>query len=158
MKSSRRAYFMTFLPDVPHRPSMPSPSEMPPEQSSHRENFSANASSRQVAYRGRRKRTVSTTCEDEDVWSTRHSTNSARNSRSQTDRNKAQRKPRRRLRWSSEEVDLLLKLRRDEQRPWSEVVMLFSDRYPGRSSGSIQVYWSTTLKKARRNRIIPATA
>jgi hypothetical protein len=27
------------------------------------------------------------------------------------------------------------------------VVKLFSDQYPGRSSGSIQVYWSTTLKK-----------
>ncbi|KAJ6018392.1 hypothetical protein N7499_003708 [Penicillium canescens] len=30
----RQAYFMTFLPEVSHHPSMPSPSEMPPEQSS----------------------------------------------------------------------------------------------------------------------------
>ncbi|GKZ98169.1 hypothetical protein AnigIFM59636_002193, partial [Aspergillus niger] len=48
--------------------------------------------------------------------------------------------------WSSEEVNLLLKLRRDEGRPWSEVAKLFSDRYPGRSPGSIQVFWSSTLK------------
>jgi hypothetical protein len=44
------------------------------------------------------------------------------------------------------EVDLLLRLRRHERRPWSEVTRLFSDRYPGRSPGSIQVYWSTALK------------
>ncbi|ODM19086.1 hypothetical protein SI65_05703 [Aspergillus cristatus] len=48
--------------------------------------------------------------------------------------------------WSREEVDLLLKLRRDERRPWSAVTRLFSKRFPGRSQGSIQVYWSTTLK------------
>lgn len=48
--------------------------------------------------------------------------------------------------WSSEEVDLLLRLRRDENRPWSEVTRLFSDQFPGRSQGSIQVFWSTTLK------------
>lgn len=30
----RRAYFMTFLPEVSHRPSMISPSKMPPDQSS----------------------------------------------------------------------------------------------------------------------------
>ncbi|BDD59387.1 hypothetical protein MAP00_004597 [Monascus purpureus] len=49
--------------------------------------------------------------------------------------------------WSLEETELLLRLRRDEQRPWSEVTMLFSDQFPGRSPGSIQIYWSTTLKK-----------
>lgn len=48
--------------------------------------------------------------------------------------------------WSSEEKDLLLRLRRDEKRPWSDVVRLFSDQFPGRSPGSIQVFWSTTLK------------
>jgi hypothetical protein len=30
--------------------------------------------------------------------------------------------------------------------PWSEVIELFSDQFPGRSSGSIQVFWSTALK------------
>lgn len=53
--------------------------------------------------------------------------------------------------WSSEEVSLLLRLRRDEKRPWSEVKRLLSDQFPGRSQGSIQVYWSTTLKN-RLNR------
>jgi hypothetical protein len=143
----RHAYFMTFLPEVTDPPSMISPSEMRPDQSPHPDEFSENASSR-GACQGGRKRTVSPASEDEDAWSTRHSTSSLRNSRSRTDRNKAQRKPRRRLPWSSEEVDLLLKLRRDEQRPWSEVTRLFSDRYPGRSPGAIQVYWSTVVRKA----------
>jgi hypothetical protein len=154
----RHAYFMTFLPEVTDRPSMVSTSEMSPDQPSHPDDFSENASPRQGACRGGRKRTVSTASEDEDVWSTRQSTNLLRNSRSRTDRSKAQRKRRGRLRWSSGEVDLLVKLRRDEQRPRSEVVKLFSDRYPGRTSGSIQVYWSTKLKKARSERVTPAEA
>lgn len=144
----RHAYFMTFLPEVTDRPPMISPSEMSPDQPSPRDDFSENASPRQGACRGGRKRTVSTASEDEDVWSTGQPANSLRNPRSQTDRSKAQRKPRGHLRWSSGEVDLLVKLRRDEQRPWSEVTRLFSDRYPGRSPGAIQVYWSTVVRKA----------
>ncbi|PKX89123.1 SANT/Myb-like DNA-binding domain-containing protein [Aspergillus novofumigatus IBT 16806] len=52
--------------------------------------------------------------------------------------------------WSSEEIELLLRLRRDEKRAWSEVTRLFLDQFPGRSRGSIQVYWSTTLKNRAR--------
>ncbi|EAW11447.1 uncharacterized protein ACLA_091450 [Aspergillus clavatus NRRL 1] len=48
--------------------------------------------------------------------------------------------------WSSEEANLLLRLRRDEKRPWSDVTRIFSDQFPGRSQGSIQVFWSSTLK------------
>jgi hypothetical protein len=48
--------------------------------------------------------------------------------------------------WSSEEIELLLRLRGEEKRAWSEVTRLFSDQFPGRSRGSIQVYWSTALK------------
>jgi hypothetical protein len=48
--------------------------------------------------------------------------------------------------WSSEEKDLLSRLRKDEKRPWSDVIRLFSGQFPGRSPGSIQVFWSTTLK------------
>jgi hypothetical protein len=139
----RHAYFMTFLPEISHQPSMILTSKMPPDQSLRTDDFSENTSSQQVPCKRRRKRTVSITYDDEDVWTTRHSAKSARNSRSRTDPNNARRKPRRRLRWSSEGVDLLLKLRRDEQRPWSEVTRLFLDRYPGRSPGAIQVYWST---------------
>lgn len=51
--------------------------------------------------------------------------------------------------WSTEEVDLLMKLRKDEGRPWSQVARLFSEQYPGRTQGAIQVYWSTTLKQER---------
>lgn len=112
----RHVYFMSFLPEVPHRPSMPSPSEMPPGQSPRPEDFSENASSRTVVCR-RRNRTMSTTCEDGDGWSTRHSTKPPRNSRCRDDRNENQRKPRRRLPWSSEEVDFLQELRGDKQRP-----------------------------------------
>ncbi|KAL4935021.1 hypothetical protein BDV06DRAFT_234787 [Aspergillus oleicola] len=49
--------------------------------------------------------------------------------------------------WSSKEANLLLELRGDGKRPWTEVTRLFSEQYPGRSPGAIQVYWSTTLSK-----------
>ncbi|KAK2763727.1 hypothetical protein FQN54_009343 [Arachnomyces sp. PD_36] len=88
---------------------------------------------------------VPTTCEDGDMHSAIHSTvhdikRTRRNCR------KAYNGSRKGKLWSNEEEDLLLKLRKEEGRPWSEVTRLFSDQYPGRSSGSIQVYWSTTLK------------
>jgi chitinase len=49
--------------------------------------------------------------------------------------------------WSTEEVDLLVKLRKDEGRSWSDVTRVLSKQYPGRSQGAIQVYWCTTLSK-----------
>ncbi|KAL3470248.1 hypothetical protein BJX99DRAFT_52329 [Aspergillus californicus] len=54
---------------------------------------------------------------------------------------------RRGMPWSTEEGSLLLKLRQDKKRPWAEVTRLFSEEYPGRTRGAIQVYWSTTLSK-----------
>lgn len=139
----RHAYFMTFLPEVSPPPSMPSPSEMPPEQSSQQpscfQDNSQNASSRQVGRRKRHKRNISTACEGGEGRSSKL----PRHSPSHDGRNEAQRKRKRRLRWSSEEVDFLQELRRDEERPWSEVTSLFLDRYPGRSPATIQVYWST---------------
>ncbi|KAJ6004590.1 hypothetical protein N7540_012967 [Penicillium herquei] len=54
-----------------------------------------------------------------------------------------------RVRWSLEEKGLLVQLREEESLPWSEVINKFLQRFPGRSGGSIQVYWSTTLKKQR---------
>ncbi|GLA44460.1 hypothetical protein AnigIFM63309_003364 [Aspergillus niger] len=50
---------------------------------------------------------------------------------------------RRGKKWSAEEVAYLQELRSDKSKSWSEVTRLFSIRYPGRSRGSIQVYWST---------------
>ncbi|KAL4759744.1 uncharacterized protein BDW70DRAFT_78109 [Aspergillus foveolatus] len=60
---------------------------------------------------------------------------------------KDQRSSRNRMPWSREEADLLLRLRKEEKRPWAEVTRLFSVEFPGRSPGAIQVYWSTTLSK-----------
>ncbi|OJJ52173.1 hypothetical protein ASPSYDRAFT_165028 [Aspergillus sydowii CBS 593.65] len=48
--------------------------------------------------------------------------------------------------YSSEERDLLLRLRGEEKRTWPEVTRMFSDQFPGRSQGSIQVFWSLKLK------------
>ncbi|KAJ5771441.1 uncharacterized protein N7511_003492 [Penicillium nucicola] len=53
------------------------------------------------------------------------------------------------LRWSPEEDRLLMKLRDEQNLAWSEVVKRFSREFPGRSEGSIKVYWSTTMKKRR---------
>lgn len=87
-----------------------------------------------------------TTCGDGYVRPSSHSTPLCEIEQSQRDRSEAQGSSRKRKPWSTEEMDLLLKLRRDERRPWSEVTRLFSNQYPGRSAGSIKVYWSTTLK------------
>ncbi|KAH1599094.1 hypothetical protein KXX34_007611 [Aspergillus fumigatus] len=58
-----------------------------------------------------------------------------------------QRSSRKRVPWSIEEEDLLVKLRKDEGRSWSDVTRVFSKQYPGRSQGAIQVFWCTTLSK-----------
>ncbi|GIJ84993.1 hypothetical protein Asppvi_003848 [Aspergillus pseudoviridinutans] len=55
--------------------------------------------------------------------------------------------PRKRKPWLPEEEELLVELRRNRGLPWSTVTRLFSDQYPGRSQGSIQVYWSTNHKR-----------
>jgi hypothetical protein len=57
--------------------------------------------------------------------------------------------PRKRLDYSAEEDRLLVQLREEESLPWSEVSKRFDQRFPGRSQGSIQVHWSTKLKKQR---------
>ncbi|EKV06385.1 hypothetical protein PDIG_70080 [Penicillium digitatum PHI26] len=46
-----------------------------------------------------------------------------------------------------EEDRPLVKLRKEDALTWSEVIKRFSRKFPGRSNGSIQVYWSTTLRK-----------
>lgn len=56
---------------------------------------------------------------------------------------------RKRLDYSAEENRLLVQLREEESLPWSEVSKRFDQRFPGRSQGSIQVHWSTKLKKQR---------
>lgn len=51
------------------------------------------------------------------------------------------------LPWSAEENCLLVQLREEESLAWSGVIQRFDQRFPRRSKGPIQVYWSTTLKK-----------
>lgn len=46
-----------------------------------------------------------------------------------------------------EEDRLLVKFRKEDALTWSEVTKRFSRKFPGRSKGSIQVYWSTALRK-----------
>jgi hypothetical protein len=41
----------------------------------------------------------------------------------------------------------LVSLREEQNLAWSEVTRLFAKKFPGRSKGTLQVYWSTTLKK-----------
>jgi hypothetical protein len=87
------------------------------------------------------------TCGKEDAQSACRSALSAEGEQKQRDTSEAHGTSRKGEPWTTKEADLLLKLRNDEKRSWSEVTRLFSDQYPGRSQGSIQVYWSTTLKK-----------
>jgi hypothetical protein len=53
------------------------------------------------------------------------------------------------LPWFMEENCLLVSLREEQNLAWSEVARLFAKKFPGRSKGSLQAYWSTTLKKQR---------
>jgi hypothetical protein len=48
-----------------------------------------------------------------------------------------------------EENVLLVNLREEQNLAWPEVTRLFAQKFPGRSKGSLQVYWSTTLKNQR---------
>ncbi|KAL4861181.1 hypothetical protein BDV12DRAFT_204268 [Aspergillus spectabilis] len=82
-----------------------------------------------------------------DAGSTSRSTFRSGSEQAQRGSTEVQGISRKHMKWSQEESVLLLKLRKDEKRPWAEVTRLFSEEYPGRSSGAIQVYWSTTLSK-----------
>lgn len=53
--------------------------------------------------------------------------------------------------WSTEEEDLLIRLRKEQNLQWSEVTKQFAQRFPGRSQGSIQVYWCTKLERRRQD-------
>ncbi|KAJ5161363.1 hypothetical protein N7492_006755 [Penicillium capsulatum] len=126
----RHAYFMTFLPEAPHQSSLPTPPKMPPYQSSRLDDTTENKSSRQVACGERHKRTKPTICEDGDVWS--GSTNGPRTGISkQTSLSKGD--------------QLLIQLKEQQKLSWNEI----AKHFPGKSRGSLQVRYSTRLK--RRN-------
>ncbi|EED13976.1 hypothetical protein TSTA_102060 [Talaromyces stipitatus ATCC 10500] len=47
--------------------------------------------------------------------------------------------------WEPDEIKLLVQLKEDGL-PWSVIARRFEKRFPGRSQGTIQVYWSKNLK------------
>ncbi|EED12784.1 hypothetical protein TSTA_053020 [Talaromyces stipitatus ATCC 10500] len=47
--------------------------------------------------------------------------------------------------WEPDEIKLLVQLK-EAGSPWSVIAKRFQERFPGRSKGSIQVYWSTKLQ------------
>ncbi|KAL4954946.1 hypothetical protein BDW69DRAFT_130917 [Aspergillus filifer] len=88
-------------------------------------------------------------CKDGDARATNCSSPQDKTQQRSIIRREARKGSRRGMPWSTEEGTLLLKLRKDEKRPWAEVTRLFSEEYPGRTQGAIQVFWSTTLSKKK---------
>ena len=88
-----------------------------------------------------------TASEERDVLATSCSSTSHEIGWNQRDRRKAWGGSRKNMPWSMEEASLLLKLRKEESQSWSEVARLFSEHYPGRTLGVIQVHWSMILNK-----------
>lgn len=88
-----------------------------------------------------------TACEERDALATSCSSTPHEIEQNRRDRRKDRGGSRKNTPWSTEEAGLLLKLRKEESRSWPEVARLFSERYPGRTLGAIQVHWSTTLNK-----------
>jgi len=48
--------------------------------------------------------------------------------------------------WILEEINYLVRLRKEEQLPWSIVGERFAEKFPGRELGAIQMYWSIKMK------------
>lgn len=90
-----------------------------------------------------------TACEDGHALATSHSNPAHEIKQTWKGSTETQASSRKHTPCPMEEADLLLKLRKDECRPWSEATRLFSEQYPGRSLGAIQVYWSTTLQNRK---------
>ncbi|KAK7393948.1 hypothetical protein QQX98_013270 [Neonectria punicea] len=64
---------------------------------------------------------------------------------------KAKRASSRRTPFTSAEDGLLIKLKEDEMLAWSEIHRQYSETYPGRSVGSLQVRYCTKLKDRERS-------
>jgi hypothetical protein len=56
------------------------------------------------------------------------------------DRTRSPSESRKGKQWESEEIDLLVRLRKEQKLAWSEVAKRFAENFPGRTGGSIQVY------------------
>lgn len=91
--------------------------------------------------------TSQTACEVLKARESRHSSPRPEIDQSRSVCKSVRKSSRKGMPWSTKEVDLLMKLRKDEGRSWSDVTRVFSKQYPGRSQGAIQVYWCSTLSK-----------
>ena len=94
-----------------------------------------------------------TASEERDVLATSCSSTLHGIEQKQCKHRKAQGGSRKNMPWSIEEVSLLLKLRKEENQSWSEVARLFSEHYPGRTLGTIQVHWTTGAQSSTRKQI-----
>ncbi|KAL2816402.1 hypothetical protein BDW59DRAFT_9894 [Aspergillus cavernicola] len=133
----RHAYFFTFLPDAVDHPLSRSPSALDSDEPSCTGRATYTSSKACAVEKGNvqlGRRQTQTQKANPKAWNNRNRGTHQKNSRKG--------KP-----WLPEEEELLLKLKNDQGLPWSVVVRLFSEQYPGRSQGSIQVYWSTNIKK-----------
>lgn len=131
----RHAYFLTFLPDAVDRP----PSHVQPRSAPDQPLCTKCA-----------PHTSSKACAVEKgnvQLAHRQTQNPRANTKTRNNHSTRHKDSRKRMSWSPEEDELLVKLKRDQRLPWSDVTRLFSEQYPGRTQGSIQVYWSTNLSK-----------
>lgn len=131
----RRAYFLTFVPDaVDHPPChvRPRPTPDRPMPAEH-----ATLASSKACSVGKGSRQLAR------HWTQNGRVNPKAGNRHSTRRGNS----RKGMPWSPEEEKLLAELKGEKGLPWSTVTKLFSAQYKGRSQGSIQVYWSTNLKK-----------
>lgn len=131
----RHAYFLTFVPDTVDRPPCHVRPRPTPDRPLSAKRATLTSSTEGSVGKGNmqlaRRRTQNRRAKPKAQ--NRHST-----------RRESSRKG---MPWSPEEEKLLAELKGEEGLPWSTVTRLFSAQYKGRSQGSIQVYWSTNLKK-----------
>ncbi len=131
----RRAYFLTFVPDaVDHPPchARPRPTFDPPPCP---ERATLTSSTEGSVGKGNMQ------------LAPRRTQNGRANPKARNHHSTRRDSSRKGMPWSPEENKLLAELKGEKGLPWSTVTKLFSAQYKGRSQGSIQVYWSTNLKK-----------
>lgn len=142
----RHAYFMTFLPDATHCDTALISPETPRGSS---QDSSADSSClskrRQATHQASSKRIRSSSATEMGHKSARLASDQIQ--KTGTTRSGGNKRPRvasrKGMPWSREEEDLLKTLRKDRNLPWSEVARCFTNQFPGRSQGSMQVYWSS---------------
>ncbi|KAL2836343.1 hypothetical protein BJX68DRAFT_37383 [Aspergillus pseudodeflectus] len=131
----RHAYFLTFLPDAVDHPPCHVQPRSTPDQSLFTKRAPHTSSKASALEKG-------------DMQLARRQTQNQRaNLKTRNNHSTRHKNSRKGLPWLPEEQGLLVKLKKDQGLHWPDVTRLFSEQYPGRSQGSIQVYWSTNLSK-----------